>query len=193
MSNIDTSIDLFPENKFISLEMTAVDLSMHVSFLFLFLSLFFMLYISKLSKHAFDKEIKHNIKKQIKKIVNNKDDKDDKDNSIEDYINKFPTKKMEEVYKGQDPLVANHNEWLFGTVIAANVIMVTFIILIVAILSSLCGHDVRVIELLQKNVVTFIFVGLVEYLFFTQVAFKYIPVLPSVMTTSFVHALQRKF
>ena len=49
------------------------------------------------------------------------------------------------------------------------------------------GVTISLKDLVVENIVTFLFIGIVEYLFFVNVAFKYIPAPPSLLTASFVN------
>jgi hypothetical protein len=64
---------------------------------------------------------------------------------------------------------------------------------IISVLYLTCNKCTGVVGILKENIITFMFVGLVEYLFFTQIAFKYIPAPPSTMVSTLVNAFKETF
>jgi hypothetical protein len=82
-----------------------------------------------------------------------------------------------------------NNTWiekLFYVIVGLLIIIVIFIVLTV---KAQCGK-ISIIEILSENIIIFIFVGVVEFLFFTKIIIKYIPVYPSTLTNIFVQELK---
>lgn len=51
--------------------------------------------------------------------------------------------------------------------------------------------DIKLLTI--ENTITFIFIGIIEYLFFTNVALKYVPCKPSILSTAFKKSLVKQF
>jgi hypothetical protein len=56
-----------------------------------------------------------------------------------------------------------------------------------------CKHSVPFGRLILKNIIIFIFVGAIEYIFFTNIAMKYIPSPPTLLVKTLITALQKRF
>lgn len=161
---------------------------LHIFILFLFLSVFFMIYVTKLIKSAFDNEMSGLISSSMKQRIDTLSD--------EQYANLLkvrdilPIDGLVRVYSGESPAVTLNNQWLFEMIITLNVIM--FIILVLSIyLRKSADQCLPFGEILLKNIIIFAFVGVVEYMFFTHIAFQYIPVNPSVMIDSFISSIKK--
>jgi hypothetical protein len=48
-------------------------------------------------------------------------------------------------------------------------------------------------EVVIENLITFTFVGIVEFMFFKHIAFKFIPVAPSFISQQFLEKVQKLF
>jgi ABC-type uncharacterized transport system permease subunit len=82
-----------------------------------------------------------------------------------------------------------NNSWiekLIYTVIALLIVATVFTILTT---KGLCDN-LSVLEILSENIVIFIFVGVVEYLFFTKIIINYIPAYPSTLSNVFFNELK---
>ena len=65
-----------------------------------------------------------------------------------------------------------------------------FILLVgMIIIYKYLGYNLHLREIFIENIVIFAFVGLIEYLFFTQIASKYIPVTPDVAGTTILQRI----
>jgi len=156
----------------------ALNILFHVVILFVFLSLFFIFYISKVEKSSMENELSDNIQKTLKNT----------NISGINAINPQIIQKLKEKYKSPDPVVTTYNHWLFRTVLIVVVYTIITIILITWIMKSYYP-EMNIKDVIIENMITFIFVGLVEYLFFTKVAIKYIPVEPSTIKNTTLKTL----
>ena len=173
-----------------------INITLHVLILFTFLTILYFFVIAPLEKDAFEKEIKDQIKSSLNEqlselrddsevdrklctIINYKT-KDENGNEvlvIDELLNELSTSSTE---------ITEHNKWITGVAIAIVSILTIGLIFYVNTLSKTCCKQMNIGYIIKENIITFIFIGLVEYLFFTQVAFKYIPAPPSTLVNSLI-------
>ena len=150
---------------------------LHVTILFIFLSVFFVYFITPIIKNSINGEIIDNIDKliipQIKKY--NKINMDD-----------YNIDSLKSLFKNDNDYADMNNSWLFTLIVIINSVLILFLILIAFILRFNCNLCLPMTHLLIVNAVIFMFIGLIEYLFFIFVALQYVPVKPSVLTKSFI-------
>lgn len=166
-----------------------MDIGIHVFILFTFLSIFFVFYVSKLAKSALSSELKDNIDKTVS----------DKLNSInpmykpivKQALNKIPFEELKQNYIEENENVALNNQWLFRMIVIIDVFLLSLIVLSNIILYKSCNQNVPLKHILTINGIIFLFVGIVEYLFFTNVAVKYVPTEPSLIITSTLNSLKK--
>jgi hypothetical protein len=95
------------------------------------------------------------------------------------------------VYKQQDNTRTLFNETLFDNIKLFNGLLVVFLIFFIFIslqTGSLTISDV--VGVFTENIITFIFVGVIEVWFFMNVAFKYVPAPPSIIFVSLFNSLK---
>jgi hypothetical protein len=127
--------------------------------------------------------ITHRINKLHGKINNNTEHFTDITNSSYDYYYNLFSK--------QDQTVKTSNEKVFFYIFLVNILLIIIFIIMTFYFyktKNISSDEIKIIVL--ENVLTFGFVGIIEYLFFTQVALKYIPVQPSLIYTSFLDSLK---
>jgi hypothetical protein len=120
------------------------------------------------------------IKKQIQIKINNIN------SQISVIINKtiadFPYTYYVNIFKEQDTFGQSVNKNLFTNIKLFNGLLVIFLIFYICISlvsGSLTPGDVS--HIFIENIITFIFVGGIEYWFFMNVAFKFVPAPPSLI------------
>jgi len=161
-----------------------VNMVLHSAILFTFLSLFFKLYISKLSTDTFNKEINHMINSSL---GNNLDII--KNNNI---VKALPKVELVNIFSKPNRVVETHNNGLFNSVLIANIMLWSLVVIIILIFKFSCNIDINLTELITDNVVVFAIIGVFEYLFFTKIAFKFVPVLPSFISNQSLSILKSK-
>ena len=166
-----------------------VDLFMHFIILFSFLTILFIYLISKLSSDAFNGEVGH----LLKDIIHKNTEKMKKDPSFENNSKLLPLDKLHKMFKNQEPTVKTHNEALIRLIVTINALLWLFFIVLLLVLKYNCDSNLNLKEIIFENLVLFTFVGFVEYLFFTKIALKFIPVEPSFISKQFLDALKNKF
>jgi hypothetical protein len=167
----------------------AINIAIHVFILFCFLSIFFSMYITKLSKSAFDKEIKHpieeGINKQFEKI---KPAHKSKLREVAKYLN-FDN--LIKYYSDPTKDYTINNKWLNVMTIIINVFMVLLIIVAYIFVKKSCNQCVPIGSIIGENLIIFGFIGVVEFMFFKHIAIKFIPVQPSVLIKSAIDSIKK--
>lgn len=162
----------------------AINVAMHVLILFTILSLFFMLYIAPVERHALENEIEDQIEDLISSnTVHVSDD-------MRKILRSDTVNNIKEVYSKPHKIMEQHNSWLFTSIIMTNVAMFLLVTISTLLLIYQCNQCIPIGHVMLENLITFIFVGFVEYLFFTRVALKYIPTPPSTIVNRVVERLK---
>jgi len=167
----------------------AINMAMHSLILFSFLSIFFLYYITTLAKNAFNQEITHlmndGLEKPIEELKSNP--------YVKQVLNVIPSEKLLALYSREDKAVIMHNNGLANTVFMTNALLWGMLIIVIIIIKYSCGKKVHVKEVVIENLITFTFVGIVEFMFFKHIAFKFIPVAPSFISQQFLEKVQKLF
>lgn len=165
-----------------------INLYMHSLILFSFLSIFFSFYISKLTKDAFNEEISNllhdTLGEKVKELKENE--------NVKSVIDEIPLEALIKAYSKPDKAVEMHNKGLFNTIFFVNVLLWIGLVVVVVILKKSCNADVHIGEILLENAIIFTFVGIVEFMFFTKIAFKFVPVEPSFISKQFLEAVKNQ-
>lgn len=158
------------------------NIALHTLILFTFLALFFFYYISDITKKAFTHE--------TEQLINDKLDNEILDTIKSSEIYKkimeiLPIDKIKNIYNKPHELVEEKNTGLKHTVFA--IIITSWVFLSFSF--YLFNDKLDLTHLLIDNFGTFLFVGIIEYLFFTEIAYKFIPIPPSFLVTEFYNQI----
>lgn len=168
-----------------------INVLIHVLILFAILSVFFFFYISKLEKQVFEKEIKKLMDENEEKLLN-QIDSDTKGASKKTLQSLKPgLDVLQRMYDRPSEKLQIYNRWLVKTDVLALVIVLITIIAIIASIYFNCGTCIPLWDIIKENIVIFIFIGIVEYMFFTKVASQYVPAPPSLLASSFFESAKR--
>lgn len=158
-----------------------INVLVHVLILFSILSLLFWFVISKLETKTITNEVEDSIdtifdsyyqkleptqKMQLKTLVDS---------------NKETLQTMEAVYSEPDKVNTTKNQWLLYVNILYICLLFFIIVSVVITLWISCSKP-PILGILKENIILFVFIGIIEVLFFLNVAVKYIPVKPSFMS-----------
>ena len=151
----------------------------HSIILFTLLSVFFIFYITKIVKSAFIHELVHLIDNGMKsfKLPFN-------------IPNGFDLNKLIQLYSKPDQTTGMYNDLLMKSLIIVNIILWIGLIVVISILKYYNWNTLELSVILLENFFIFIFIGIIEFLFFTKVAFKFVPVEPSFMKSQLIKTLQ---
>ncbi len=166
-----------------------VNIAVHITILFAFLSVFFIFYVSKITQSTLNNELKSNITNGINNSLNKLDIPTNR--KIKEVLNSLPLNTLEKIYSNPDPIVQKQDNWLFFTVLIINIFMVFSIILTYVILRYSCNMCIPIQHIIAENLAIFGIIGVVEYLFFTRIALKFVPAPPSLLITSMFDSLKK--
>lgn len=168
-----------------------LDIAIHVLILFTFLTIFFFTYISKLEKLNLDNITTGIINTNTNQALDNlnKYSKQYKYNIDWKAINDKATQLLSVTDKTQKDIENNNNILLRNSII---VICILFLIItgIILYLKYVLRININVSHILIMNLVIFSLTGLIEFLFFTFVASKYIPVTPDTISNTILDRIK---
>jgi len=169
----------------------------HVLILFTFLSILFFALVSTIEKQNFEEQIQGQVDSSIKSAFKtlSSEEKDKISSIINNDLGGEETVFDVGIdnYSKPKEVTVEHNKWVKITAISIILMIFLSLFLVLTVLSFSCNKNIGLLGILKENIITFIFIGLVEYLFFTYVALKYIPVLPSTMMTTVIQTFQKIF
>ena len=179
-----------------------LNIILHIVILFIILSLLFKYYISNTTITTFNNSIDniidgliYNLKNEVvnkfsffNNIINNLNDVKNINNINNNIYNYYYN-----LFSKEDLVKKISNEKIFFYITFVNVLLIiVFLVLTLIYLHHklITIDDIKLI--LLENVITFIFVGFVEYLFFTRVAIKYSPVTQEEIYSRFLNSFKDK-
>jgi hypothetical protein len=158
----------------------AFNILLHMFILFLFLSLLFKIFISKLETSKFQDEMASLIDENTTDALNNYSlTHADLKSNIKNNANLLNT--LNQMYSVPDPVTNNNNDWVMSFDNVMLVLIALSILIVLCFLYFSCKKCINLKEVLLENLIIFACVGVIEYVFFTQIAFNYIPVPPSLL------------
>ena len=172
-----------------------INSAFHVLILFTFLTILFFMLIAPLMTGAFESEIRGEVNKAVEEmlVTLQASDREKVSKIISADIGGGRTviDLLIAQYSTTSEVVSENNKWVKWTaieIIGALFICITVVLLV---LMYSCTKCTGVADILKENAITFVFIGIVEYLFFTKVAFKYVPAPPSTLVTTLVEAFKK--
>ena len=165
----------------------AVNIGIHIMILFCILSCLFYFLISKVEKSTINSELTSNIDNIVQSISQNPE--------ISSYLHgqaqSAIAEKLKEAYIQPNEVVATNNKWLFKSVIIANGAVFTVILVVILLLVLNCKECIQIGHIIAENVGTFLLVGVIEILFFLNVAIQYVPVHTDVVSNTFLREMSK--
>ena len=161
----------------------------HVFILFVFLSSFFFLFASKLAKNSMKNELKEKIDDSIDNFYNSLDDKTKQVLAIS--FENTKDKKIKQLFDKEDPVVKEHNKCVKTLTIIACILLLINCIIFIWIM-KLYKNNVPISSILKENIITFTMIGTVEIIFFMYIAFKFVPVPPSILTNTIISTVNNR-
>lgn len=171
----------------------SLDIALHVLILFTFLTIFFFSYISKLTKQSLDYVTNDAINNQTDDILNKINDLSSKYNFKINWnkINDISTNIINKSNNDTPEITENNDRLLTGSIIAIIIAFIIFIVIII-VLKYHFKYDIHIKHILIMNLVIFSLTGLIEYLFFVNVASIYIPVTPNFTTDTMLEEVKKQ-
>lgn len=163
------------------------NISVHVLFLFSILSLLFIKIISKLESNTINDELKNVIADSINDNYNrlNLNQKI----IINEGVKHIDFKNLIKLYGTEDATKRLNNEGVYNSIYTAIILLIVILFIILLVSKKLC-NNIPFKHILIENIIIFIGVGIIEYLFFKYIILKYIPVKPSFMMDYMVTKIQ---
>ena len=163
------------------------NIGLHVLILFTFLTVFFFTYVSKISKENINNALKSIVKIETRKFL-------DEINKWDKIFNFRSTINWDEADKIANKFVKNSQNELPEITKNNTRLLWVGIIMIVSLfllLSSMYFYyryvlklDINLGRIFGENIVIFSIIGIIEFIFFSQIASKYIPVTPDFVSKS---------
>ena len=161
----------------------SINVIIHVLILFSILSALFAFYITKLEKQAFRNEMQHLLYPQI---INWLKTAEKYDPNIKNQLKILPLDVGLNIYQNENKCTQINNNWILNSTIF--IIVTLFLILIAIYVAS--NYCFSLWKFALKNIVIFIFVGLIEIGFFLTIAVKFVPSPPSTITKTLINAIK---
>lgn len=168
-----------PLSKFFNLSLF-MNSSLHFLILFIILNLLFWIVITNVSKKAIYDEVTGNLKTPMKTLIDKLSD------DQKSMLASLPYENLKNVYKEKNTVVTVNNNNLLNLSIILIVFIFLFVFALAIIYSKNKYEDMPSFShILTENMFVFLFVGLIEMIFFLTIAVNFVPSLPShIITTS---------
>ena len=187
-----------------------------------FLTVFFWIYISKVIESSLNDQVDNAIRNNIPKLINyinsydfekiNWDEVTNYVNSMDttenvksrllNFVNEVRSKKkmvwnkdffenLSKQYSGQNSDIVSSNRNL----VIINIILILVVAIVFTgyvIYYKKDGYYINWKELIIENVILFAIIGVIEYLFFTRIASKYIPTSASFISASMIDSVKNQ-
>jgi hypothetical protein len=158
------------------------DMVLHSLILFTFLTLFFSFYVSKISTTLFNDEVNNIINENIDHTIDNMKEKQTTTQEV--LINNLPLDKISNYYNGMDKTVDAKNNGLLNSLWISNIILWVCFIIGTYLIYDI--YNLHIKDIIIENILTFVLIGIAEYLFFTRIGLKFVPVEPSFISKQFL-------
>ena len=166
------------------------NISIHVLFLFTILSILFIKIISKLSADSINGELISIISDSIDDNYNKLNI--DKKILLNEGFKFVNFKNIVNLYNDEDMARELNNKGIFNSIYIAIIFLIIIIFIILMVSKKLC-YNIPIKQILITNIIIFIGVSIIEYMFFKHIILKYIPVKPSFMMDYMVKKIQSVF
>ena len=165
-----------------------VSITIHMWLLFVFLTTFFYLFISKTEQKVINNELSNIIQTEmpvfLKQIDNIGGDK-----IPWNEINTF-AQKIKDKYNGKDTKIAKHNKKILNIAISICVVGLVFIVASILYFTKYLKYDIGLKEIIFETLTVTILVGIFEAIFFLNIALKYSSIKPSQLTSNIIDRLK---
>ena len=172
-----------------------INITLHVLILFTFLTIFFFTFLSQVEVKNVNNLMSKLVRDQTKNtldLIKSNSDKIPELKISNDILNNVANN-MEKSSKVPIKSISDNNKKLKK--ISIIMISCIFLLLVGMIIyyKVYKKYDIGFSHILIENLIIFSFAGIIEYLFFTNVAVKYVPVTPDVATSSILDGIKDKF
>lgn len=168
-----------------------INILIHVFIIFTFLTIFFFLYISKIQKKIMEKEIKTLINDKITYILTYFDKMLGKYNK---QIDLASVRRIKNEICKYDPNLDKKTKKNNTMLLINNIIFLTGFALLIGIIISynfICDRKVNLTKIIFINIVAFMFIGIVEFIIFSNIIIKYIPITSDTLSTTIINEIAK--
>ena len=183
MSNLNDKICITRQNSV----NFGVNILTHCTFLLAIICSVFFLFTERIMSNAINNQIEDLAVDTIDKFYYESTPENKK--AIQLSLQHAQLETLLNIYKSPSDDRFITNEWIEKLIYVIVGLLILVVIIAILISKAHCGN-ISVIEILSENIVIFMFVGVVEFLFFTKIIIKYIPAYPSTLTNIFVEELK---
>jgi len=170
----------------------AVDILIHTVILFGFLTVFFFLFMSRVTKKTINHALSNFVSDQTQKVLEKVAywDKKFTGGSINWNAVANVAAKNEEKYEGKTAQIVDHNNNLLKAAIIANIVLVILTVLVILFLRYVLKRQFSLGQIIVQNIVVFALVAGLEIVFFLNIAKNYIPAQPDLVATTVIGRLK---
>lgn len=154
-----------------------IDIYIHIIILLIILSIAFWKIISKTEVKSIQGEVKNQISNVLSKNVAT--------GQTKTAMSSIPYDKLLKIYNGKPSKnIEDHNNSLLRLNITIICVLIITFVILWTVLSINCGKCIPVGKIFIENIGLFVLIGVIEVLFFINIASKYVPVKPSFMVNT---------
>ena len=183
MSNLNDNICISKQNTV----NFGVNILTHCTFLLAIICSVFFLFTEKIMSNAINNQIEDLAVDSIDKFYAESTPENQK--AIQLGLQHAQLETVLNIYETPSEDRFINNAWVEKLIYVIVGLLVFVVIVAIVISKANCGK-ISVVEILSENIIIFMFVGVVEFLFFTKIIIKYIPAYPSTLTNIFVEQLK---
>lgn len=171
-----------------------VNITLHILILFSFLTIFFFTYLSKVEESNINNVTTDLVKSQTKDTLDfiKSNGKYLPKSISNDQLSKVANN-MENQAKNPIEYISSNNKNLIYLSIIGISLLFIILVAMIAYYVFYKKYDIGLKHILLENLVIFSIAGVIEFLFFTHIAVKYIPVTPDAATGNVIDGVKDKF
>jgi hypothetical protein len=166
-----------------------INIIIHMCILFVFLSLFFFFYISKKEQEKLNQEVDI-LSEKIPSILSSIE-KNDKNHIIQWDLIKKNTEKEKSINDIDiDKYIEKNNKNLkyLSIIIAITMLLLSFSVYFY----NRNNSNLNIFYIIKENIIIFLFIGTIEFMFFKYVASKYSPIYPVDISLTISNRIKEK-
>lgn len=169
-----------------------LNILLHVFLLFIILRTFFYHVVRQAEQEALQRQLRHSIQSTLGAALPRIDAS--LHGSLCEAIHRHrqTLDALDRFYSQPSPSTKVYNSWLNTSTLLVGLGLGLLFVAVYTSLRLACGYRGELIPLIFQNVVVFLVVGSLEFLFFRDVASQYVPVMPSYLYGEVVRDLQAK-
>jgi hypothetical protein len=165
----------------------SVNILTHCTFLLAIIASVFFLFTEKIMSNAINNQVEDLAVDNIEKFYSELTPENKK--ILQQSLQQAQLETLLNIYKTPNEERYINNNWIKKIIYIIIGLLIVVVIVAILISKANCGK-ISVVEILSENILIFMFVGIVEFLFFTKIIIKYIPAYPSTLSNIFVKQIK---